>query len=194
MTGARSCKLRQLMIGPWQASRRKRSAATRTACGSTAGSRPITRTLPAQPAREAAAHRAGEGRWRARQGEHAARRRPDRARAAAARLPRPAAPEDRPVEGRPRLPRLHHPLRGRRSHGAQQAARDRRAGRHQDDAPSRPAARRLGRRTGRRGPASCIGSTATRRASSWWPSGARSRRSSAAPSRPARCARSTGRW
>ena len=38
----------------------------------------------AQPAREAAPHRAGARRWRPRQGEHAACRRPDRARAAAA--------------------------------------------------------------------------------------------------------------
>ena len=46
----------------------------------------------------------------------------------------------------------------------------------------------------RRGPVSCIGSTATRLACWWSPSGARWRPSSAGPSRRARCARSIGRW
>ncbi len=56
--------------------------------------------------------------------------------------------EARAVQGRPRLSCVHHALRGRRSPGAQQAVRDRGAGRHQDRAPYRPPARRHGRRTG----------------------------------------------
>ncbi len=52
------------------------------------------------------------------------------------------------VEGRPRLSRLDHALRGRRSARAQQAVGNRGAGRHQDPAPYRPPARRLGRRAG----------------------------------------------
>ena len=49
-------------------------------------------------------------------------------------------------------------------------------------------------RTRNRGSGSCIGSTAIPPACSWSRSVAKSRRSSAAPSRPDRCARSIGRW
>ena len=51
----------------------------------------------------------------------------------------------------------------------------------------------MGDGTGRRGPDWCTVSIATRRACWWWRNGGRWRRSSAAPSRPARCARSIGR-